>query len=83
MAYTYLLSPFRRQGTSGSGKTGNDFSGVCQQDSFYLLNTRILHFSERCAVEGKKGGSHKINLHLIFKDCAAKSVDFSSGCLIN
>lgn len=50
----YLLSPFRQQGTSGSGRTGSGFFCVCQQDSFYLLNRRILRFSGRCAAGGKK-----------------------------
>lgn len=47
----YLLSPFRRQGTSGSGRIDSGFFCVCQQDSFYLLNRRILRFSGRCAAK--------------------------------
>lgn len=47
----YLLSPFRQQGTFGSGRTGSGFFCVCQQDSFYLLNKRILRFSGRCAAK--------------------------------
>lgn len=50
----YLLSPFRQQGTSGSGRTGSGFFCVCQQDSFYLLNRRILRFSGRCAAKKKR-----------------------------
>lgn len=50
----YLLSPFPRQGTSGSGRIGSGFFCVCQQDSFYLLNRRILRFSGRCAAKRER-----------------------------